>query len=242
VSSHFLVSAFHTIGRLREELGMPAEEDLPESSAYVRRRRGYEQQIEKRRKSLRAKETVCEFVESEWTTTIREWQEGYGDWCQAIHAARKLAVESNVTALLDAGEPRIRDRWTSQAVIKLDRLAGSLSPVILGVTGMGVLKLPELPTGFMAAAKAVIELIDYLRAIPATAAPSPSASNGDDNSSERVRLSISRSCVGGWKDGAYTRVGGLVAKWPCSLLCDGITARLPRFPCRVLRRYASGHR
>lgn len=157
---------------LKESRGLPTADEWPDSAGYQRNREQMARVVEAERAKARDGEFVMAAPEPRWTELMRQWTGYYRDWCAAIANAKELAKSAVVAAIMDAGEPRPAHRWTTQASIDLDNLAGTLHPInVGGVDGLGFIRagLPPLPKDFQSRAEAVGQRIVELRAIPASA-------------------------------------------------------------------------
>lgn len=169
---------------LKESSGLPKSHEWPGSPMLEQARAEHAAIVEEERdKRLKAGEPdVCygPYVEPRWTELMREWSGYYRDWCTAIATAKQAAKSPAVAAIMDAGEARPAHRWTTQTIIDLDNLAGTLHPMrTCGPDGMGVFRcgLPPLPAAFYANADEVAKRKDELRSIPVSAGtPTPTVS------------------------------------------------------------------
>jgi len=174
---------------LKESRGLPEPEDWPGSQALGRDRAQYAEWVKAEREENAQKGRsvgVEDFQEPRWTGLMREWSWCYMEWCAAIAKAKELAESPAVAAIMDAGESRPTRRWTTQTIIDLDNLAGTLHPIQMGgVDGLGFIRrrLPPLPQEFPARAEAVRERVGELRAIPRELPPGfgPPSGGGSEN-------------------------------------------------------------
>ncbi len=162
---------------LKESCGLPKSKEWPDSPALERNRAQHAEWVKALREEYAAKGesvAVADFLESRWTELMREWSGYYRDWCAAIATAKQAAKSPAVAALMDTGESRPAHRWTTQTIIDLDKLAGTLHPMnVGGVDGLGFIRcgLPPLPQDFRTQAEAVGNRIGELRSIPVSAVP-----------------------------------------------------------------------
>lgn len=162
---------------LKESRGLPKPEEWPDSPALERDRAQHAEWVKAERDAYAKRGEsvmVADFLEPRWTELMREWSGYYRDWCAAIATAKQAAKSPAVAAIMDAGESRPAHRWTTQTIIDLDNLAGTLHPInVGGVDGLGFIRcgLPPLPTDFPARAEAVGKRIGELRSIPVSAVP-----------------------------------------------------------------------
>lgn len=108
-----------------------------------------------------------------------QWATEYGEWWNAIQAARLLAGTPAVAAIMDAGEQRPAKKWTSRTVVDLDRLAAILHPTREGGSGLGFIRAgaKSLPTNFTALADAIAARAVELQSVPQSSSAAP---EGDD--------------------------------------------------------------
>lgn len=173
VWSSAIARCYSDLLALKESRGLPKpEEEWPDSPALERNRAQHAEWVKAERDAYAKRGesvVVADFREPRWTELMREWSGYYRDWCAAIATAKQAAKSPAVAAIMDAGESRPAHRWTTQAIIDLDNLAGTLHPIQTGgVDGLGFIRcgLPPLPTDFPARAEAVGKRIGELRSIP----------------------------------------------------------------------------
>jgi hypothetical protein len=164
---------YHDMLVLKESRGLPAADEWPDSPALEQARAQHAEWVQAMREEYAAKGksvVVADFLESRWTELMREWRGYYRDWCDAIAKTKELAQSPAVAAIMDAGESRPAHRWTTQTIVVLDNLAGTMHPInVGGVDGLGFIRcgLPPLPQDFRTNAEAVGKRIGELRAVPA---------------------------------------------------------------------------
>lgn len=104
-----------------------------------------------------------------------QWAIEYGLWWDAIKAARLLAGEPAVAAIMDAGEQRPAKKWTSRTAADLDRLAATLHPTREGGSGLGFIRAgaESLPTNFAALADSIAARAVELQSVPQSSSAAP---------------------------------------------------------------------
>ena len=170
-SSGAIISCYSEMLVHRDRCGLPSPWDWPDTPAFDHRKKAHQDAVRKMmRKSKKSanSEWVAQFQGSHWTSLIREWSRVYPTWWNAIEQAKSAIKSDSAIELMDAGETRLAHRWSTQVIVKLDRLAGILHPVCIGgQDGNGVfrLNLPPLIDDLKACSNAVSEHLNELRAI-----------------------------------------------------------------------------
>ena len=177
VSSQEIARCYPDLLALMESQGPPKADDWPDSPGLERDRAQHAEWAKAVQEecAVTGESVIAEgFVEPCWTAMMRRWSACYLGWCTAIANARELMRSAAVRAIMDAGESRPAHRWTTQTIIDLDNLAGTLHPIRMGgVDGLGFIRcgLPPLPQDFRTHAEAVGNRIGELRSIPVLAVP-----------------------------------------------------------------------
>lgn len=196
--------------QLKETRGLPNAEEWPDSPELERAKALHSEwaNAERDEYARRGEDvSIAGFCEPLWTKAMREWSGYYRDWCDAIATAKETAKSPAVAAIMDAGEARPAHRWTTQTIIDLDNLAGTLHPVgIGGFDGLGFIQhgLPPLPMDFPARADAVWKRIAELRSIPVSAVPPPPNSPPIDSALLASPPGPARTEVVLWEGAALT--------------------------------------
>jgi hypothetical protein len=118
---------------------------------------------------------------SKWPKSVargrwpEQWADEYRRWWDAIQAARALARTPAVTAIMDAGEQRPLEKWTSRTVADLDHLAATLHPIREGGSGLGFIRAgaESLPMNFAALADAITARAVELQSVPQSSSAAP---------------------------------------------------------------------
>jgi hypothetical protein len=179
--SHAVADCYTNMLAERDSRGMPKTGEWPDSPALERARARHAAAVKDWQRECAQKGEkvlIADFIEPRWTELMREWRGYYRDWCAAIATAKEAAKSPRVAAIMDAGEARPAHRWTTQTIIDLDNLAGTLHPSRTGgVDGFGFIRcgLPPLPTNFPARVEALGKRVSELRSISVTAVATRSA-------------------------------------------------------------------
>jgi hypothetical protein len=122
-----------------------------------------------------------------WT---EQWATEYGNWWDAIKAARALAMSPAVAAIMDAGEERPTKKWTSRTVAELDRLAATLHPSREGGSGLAFIRAgaESLPANFSALVDAIAARVVELQSVPQSESAAPERDDGADSQPEDKAL------------------------------------------------------
>lgn len=82
-----------------------------------------------------------------WVRILEDLKRTYREWCNRVHDAR-TAVDS-VADLMDQGEPRPAERWTTKVRSDLHRFGGLFHPNRVGLDGEGLIREPPfVPKAF----------------------------------------------------------------------------------------------
>lgn len=174
MASAFVAGDYTEMLKMKESHGLPKPHEWPGSGAIECDRANHAESVRQNEEGWNGDGDVtsCPFVEPLWTGLLRSWSANYLDWCKAVHIAEEFVKAPVVVALMDAGEPRAANRWTTQAAIELASLASSLHPIRTGGTdGLGYVRagLPHFPTEFRSLVDAVSRRHAEVCAIPVTA-------------------------------------------------------------------------
>lgn len=94
--------------------------------------------------------------ETSWSALLIELSEGYSAWRGAIETAIDLAA--GVAPILDAGEPRHAEKWTTRCIADLRSLAGLLDPGRVGDDGLGIVRCRvPVPEAFAGSVEAIAD-------------------------------------------------------------------------------------
>ena len=107
-----------------------------------------------------------------WTVIMREWMTVYRGWCDAITLAQTALKTPEVVGMMNTGESRVSERWTTKATCDLVALASTMHPMFVGgVDGLGFIRngLPPLPAAFERQAEMITEYSNTVRAIHSAA-------------------------------------------------------------------------
>lgn len=123
----------------------PKQDEYPDR-AEVRHRRIAEtlaRTAETRKAKGEPVDDLTPMARTEWEDTLSDLKESYVEWQQSIESAlRYLPAAASV---LDAGEGRDHERWTTKAKLELQTLSGLLHRDRVGPDAMGLARTGFLP-------------------------------------------------------------------------------------------------
>lgn len=193
-------------------------------------------------------------VRGRWS---EDWATAYPQWWDAIQAARALAGSPAVAAIMDVGERRPAEKWTSRTVADLDRLAATHHPMREGPNGLGFIRVgrESLSTDFVPCAAAIATRLVELQSVPKAESVAPkdggdTVSDSDADSitfsdTERKLLKSMASKVGHhlWSADSLAdsaRFGNETARRFIARLCDHHLAERPEGERRGARLTTKG--
>ncbi len=187
--SQMFLDSYSKAREVSERSRAPKPDEYPDR-AEVRHRRLAEalaRTAEDRKAKGESVDDLIPMSPTEWEDTLSELKESYVDWQRSIEVA--ISFLTAAASVLNAGERRDHERWTTKAKLELQTLSGLLHRDRVGPDAMGLARtgFPPLPKQFTETLFAIAQRRLYLMGV--TKKPrSPSKVRGPRRSDKVLTL------------------------------------------------------